>query len=321
MLLIIQSYSYLTTPYAPTKLVARREHMGSNHYDTLGLKRTASETEIRQAYRRLARKYHPDVNRSDPEKEDQFKQVNEAYQVLSNRETRRKYDQFGDNWKHADRMQQNQSTGFTWNAQGGRGNPAEFFGMSTGGMNVGDLFGGLFGGNTKRKPPVERNIEHPIELSLEEAYQGTTRVLSLAKPNGTQRRLEVSVPRGVDTGSRVRVATGDRESPSSVLVITVRPHKIFQRRGSNLHIDVPVPLYDALLGGEIEVPTLLSTIVLKVPPETQNGKVFRLSKKGMPTLGKSDVVGDILATVKVKLPDGLDEGERALFHQLKDLRG
>jgi curved DNA-binding protein len=295
--------------------------MPSNYYEALGLKRTASENEIRQAYRRLARKYHPDVNRSDPGKEDQFKQINEAYQVLSNKETRRNYDQFGDNWKHADRMKQNHGTGVPWTSQTGFTNPGDLLGMHATGMNMGGLLGGLFGGQTRTSRPVEESIEHRIEVTLEEAYQGTTRVLSLAKPNGTRRRLQVAVPKGVDTGSRIRISTEERDSLPLVLIITVQPHSMFQRKGPNLYIDMPVPLYDSLLGGEIEVPTLHGFIVLKVPPETPNGKTFRLSGKGMPVLGKSDDVGDLFVTVKVKLPDGLADGERALFQQLKDLRG
>ena len=319
-----------------------------DYYGTLGVNRDASEKEIKQAYRKLARKDHPDVNPGDKSAEAKFKQVNEAYEVLSDKEKRRKYDQFGDQWQYADQFAQ----------AGYQQSPFRDFGQAAGtgfrfeeadlGSLFSELFGGRFGGQRVR-PRRGRDIEHPVEVTLEEAYLGTKRTIALQAEEpcsgcqGTGRiqnmpcsacrgtgvvsrikRLEVKIPPGVKDGSRVRIA-GKGEpgyggaSGDLYLVMSVKPHQLFERRGDNLYVEVAVPLIVAVLGGEVQVPTLKGKLALKIPPETQNGRAFRLAGQGMPHLGDSSR-GDLLAKVNVVLPTNLSPQEKELFKQLSQLR-
>lgn len=292
-----------------------------DYYQILGVGRNASDKEIKQAYRKLARKYHPDVNPGDSSAETKFKQVNQAYEVLSDPDKRKKYDQFGDQWQHADQFAEAGAYGpFRGFRQGGT--RVEFTDFDASGL--GDIFGDLFRnfgsagatgtGTRQRRRPV---VEHPVEITLEEAFSGTTRLLNL-----DGRRLEVKIPPGVDNGSKVRVASGAAEGGSDVhLLVSVRPHSKFERKGKDLYVDVPVPLTDAVLGGEVEVPTIKGgKLALKIPPETQNGRSFRLSKQGMPVLHKKDERGDLFARVRVVLPTNLSEKERKLFEELRKLQ-
>ncbi len=284
-----------------------------DYYDILGVSRDASEKELKQAYRRLARKHHPDVNPGDKSSEAKFKEINGAYEVLSNPEKRRKYDQFGHQWQYADQFAQ---AGF-------RGSPSHDFGRETfttfdfGSEGLGSILDSLFGDRkfshrrgTKTRP--RQAVEQPIEVTLEEAYHGSTRVLEV---NG--RRLEVKVPPGVRDGSKIHIPTPEGDL---YLVVSVKPHQRFQRKDDDLYTDVSVSLTDAILGCEVQVPTLKGKLALKIPPETQNGKVFRLAGQGMPHLGNSGH-GDLLAKVCVVLPTNLSSRERELFQELKAIRG
>ncbi|HEY65187.1 MAG TPA: J domain-containing protein [Caldilineae bacterium] len=317
-----------------------------DYYKILGVDRNATEKEIRQAYRRLARKYHPDVNPGDKEAEERFKEINEAYEVLSDPEKRRKYDQFGAQWRQFERMG-GRPEDFDWSQWmtgpggqrvytrtvspeelneilGGLGGFSDFFQMLFGGMggrrtvDFSDLFGGWEQEVQERVQP-SRDIEQPIQITLEEAFRGTTRVIQ--REDGT--RLEVKIPRGVRTGSRVRVAGAGggrgRRRGDLYLRVEVLPHPTFQRDGDDLKVDVPVDLYTAILGGEVQVPTLERPVMLKIPPETPNGKVFRLRGLGMPNLRNPDQRGDLYARVNVQLPRNLTEREKELFRQLRDL--
>ena len=288
-----------------------------NYYDVLGVPQGASIKDVRQAYRKLAREHHPDVNPGDKASETKFKQINEAYGVLSDSEKRRKYDRYGDNWAHGDEMEQAARAGrgrtFRWSTKSGEGFNFDF------GEGQGSPFGHLFdnlGRATRRSP----STEHPVEITLEEAFSGTSRLLVL--PDG--RRLEVTVPAGVDNGSRVRVAAGGGQRGNIYLNISVRPHPRFQRKDRDLYTEVEVPLDDAMLGGEITVPTLRSQVALTIPAETQNGQRFRLASQGMPALNKTKDKngqrGDLYATVKVKLPTGLTSEQLELFRQLRESR-
>ena len=292
---------------------------GKDYYKILGVNRNASEREIKQAYRRLARQYHPDVNPGDKSAEEKFKQINEAYEVLSDKENRQKYDQYGDQWQYADQF-----------ARAGR-QQAPFWGFSPGGAtrvrfsqgDFGSLFDDLlrgFGSGRPAQPRRGRNIEVPVEVTLEEAFSGATRRLSLEGG----KRLEVKIPPGVKDGSRVRLAGKGGEGSGGVkgdlyLVTSVKPHKLFERRGDDLYIGVSVPLVVAMLGGEVQVPTLKGKLALKIPPETQNGRSFRLKGQGMPHLGNS-TRGDLVAKVNVVLPTNLTPQEKELFEQLGQLR-
>lgn len=329
---------------------------GKNYYDLLGVKREASPQEIKQAFRRLARKYHPDVNPNDKSAEAKFKEINEAYEVLSDAEKRKKYDQFGDKWQYADQFAQaGGQPGAQWDF-------ADFSGQDDGSAfftgDVSSVFeellrgrgAGAFGRRARTAPRQGQDIESPVEISLEEAYSGTRRTLNLqaeepcASCGGTGRiqnvrcsvcrgagavrtvkRLEVTIPPGVDNGSRVRIAGKGQPgnyggaSGDLYLVISVQPHSVFERKGDDLNVEVSVPLTVAVLGGEVQVPTLKGKLSLKIPPETQNGRVFRLSGQGMPHTGRT-VRGDMFARVNLVLPTGLSDQEKELFQKLKELR-
>jgi len=320
---------------------------GKDYYNILGVSRNASEREMKQAYRRLARKYHPDVNPNDKSAEAKFKEVNEAYEVLSDKEKRQKYDQYGDQWPYADQFTQAQRQTPFWDF--GPAGAQRFHFEET---DLGSLFGDLFGGGRSRRtrPRRGQHIEYPVEVTLEEAYHGTKRTIALqseepcsgCKGTGmiqnlpcsvcrgsgvvaTVKRLEVKIPSGVKDGSRVRIAgkggVGYARGASGdlYLVVSVKRHHLFERKGDNLYVEVPVPLTVAVLGGEVMVPSLKGKLALKIPPETQNGRTFRLTGKGMPHLGNSSH-GNLLAKVSIVLPTKLSAEEKELFQQLNQLR-
>ena len=323
---------------------------GKDYYAILGVKRDASQKEIKQAFRKLARRYHPDVNPGDSSAEGKFKEINEAYEVLSDPEKRKKYDQFGDKWQYADQF----TSGYGAGDFGREGVNFDFGDLGAG--DLGGIFDNIFrgfgatGGRATRRPRKGRDIESPVEVTLEEAYKGTTRMLQTQAEDACQvcsgqgalgnapcfscggsgrilrpRNLEVNIPPGVRDGSRVRIAGEGMEGQAGgakgdlYLVISVKPHNRFERKGDDLHVEVSVTLTDAMLGGEVEVPTLKGKLALKIPPETQNGKVFRMAGQGMPHLGGSKK-GDLFAKVHIVLPTKLTEREKELFEELKELR-
>ncbi|MFH1560119.1 MAG: DnaJ C-terminal domain-containing protein [Chloroflexota bacterium] len=297
--------------------------MAKNYYDILGVKRDASEKEIRQAYRRLARKYHPDVNPGDKAAEVAFKEINEAQEVLSDPEKRKKYDRFGENWKHADQFAQGSGRPgagpFVWSTEG-----ETFSGMGSPHLDdvLGEFLGGRGFGRTATTSRRRVRLEQAVEVTLEEAFAGTTRVIQMTDSlHGGSRRLEVKIPPGVDNGSRIRVRPESASSGEELyLVVSVRPHASFERRGNDLHTKVNVPLVDAVLGGEVEVPTLTDKILLKIPSETQNGRSFRLSGKGMPHLDSPQTRGSMYVTVQLSIPSHLSEREKELFRELRAVR-
>ncbi|MBI2859958.1 MAG: DnaJ domain-containing protein [Chloroflexi bacterium] len=315
-----------------------------DYYAILGVSRNASDQQIKEAYRKLARKHHPDVNSGDKSAEEKFKKINEAYEVLSNKESRQKYDLYGDQWQHAEQFARAGAGAGprTGTYRGGAG-PFDFENVFTD-----SIFEEMLKGARPHRAARGEDVEYPVEVSLEEAYSGVTRNISFqveepcprCQGRGWSRnqpcpacggggsalrmeRLEVKIPAGVTTGSRVRIAgkgTRGNGAPGDLyLVVTLRPHPVFERHGANLHVSVPLPLTVAVLGGEAEVPTPGGKLMLKVPPETQNGSIFRLAGRGMPHPG-SPSRGDILARVNVVLPTGLSQQERELFQQLAGLR-
>jgi len=308
-----------------------------DYYRILGVDRNATDKEIKQAYRRLARKYHPDVNPGDKEAEERFKEINEAYEVLSDPEKRRKYDQLGASWQQWQRMGGNPRD-FDWSQWFSREWPGGRVHVEYG--DLGDLFGeGIFSdffraifGDVGTRPRARwwearpryargQDYEQPVEISLEEAFRGTKRVL---EKDG--RRLEVTIPPGVKTGSRVRIAgqggpgIGGGRPGDLYLKVTVLPHPIFKRQGDDLHCEVPVDLYTAVLGGEVRVPTLEGDVMLKIPPGTQGGQTFRLRGKGMPNLRNPRQRGDLYVKVQVQVPQNLSQRERELFRELAKRR-
>jgi len=289
--------------------------VGKDYYKILGVDRKASERELKQAYRKLARQHHPDVNPGDKAAEDKFKQINEAYEVLSDKENRQKYDKYGEQWQHAEQFekaQRQQAQSRDFSQQGGR---RVYYGEGDFGSLFEDLMGGFRFDRGQTQPGRAQSQEHPVEVTLEEAYRGTTRTLSFADG----KRLEVKVPAGVRTGSRVRLAGKGARGGDLYLIVTVKPHPTFERRGDDLYVGVSVPLAVAMLGGEVKVPTLKGKVALKVPPETQNGRTFRLAGQGMPHLGNKSR-GDLMARVRVVLPDKLSAEEKELFKKLGELR-
>ena len=298
----------------------------SNYYDVLGVAKDATEKEIRQAYRRLARQYHPDVNKSDPAAEDKFKEVNEAYGVLSDEDSRKKYDRFGDNWRHVEEhgpasSRGSNGGGFRWasgdsglddlfaNFGQGRGTRFQDFGGG------GSRFDGLFDagrGQARRRPLPE----YPVEVTLEEAFHGASRTLRL----NDGRTLEVKIPPGVDQGSRVHIASGGEEGGDFNLIVSVMGHDNFQREGRDLYSEVDLEVDDAVLGTEILAPTLTGKVALTVPPNTPNERRFRLSGLGMPALSGKGKRGDLYVTVRLRLPADLSDDELELYRRLRELR-
>ena len=289
-------------------------------YGVLGVSRGASQKEIRQAYRRLARQYHPDVNPENKDAEEKFKGINEAHEILSDPEKRRKYDKYGDNWRHADELERAQaSRGRGFSSVFSEGfDPESYFDI--GSVPTGSIFDELFTGMGTRGFG-RSSMQYSVEVSLEEALNGAARHLELPGLNSSEpsRRLEVKIPPGVDTGSRIHVPADDRRR-EIYLQVTVRPHPRIRRTGGDLYTEIEVPLADAMLGGEVALPTLKGKVMLTIPPETQNGKTFRLAGQGMPRLGKPAPRGDLHATVRVVLPGGLSDEERRLFQELKEFR-
>lgn len=311
-----------------------------DYYQTLGVGKDASEKEIKSAFRKLARQYHPDVNPGDTGAEERFKEVNEAYEVLSDPEKRRKYDQLGTAWRDWDRTG-GRPGDFDWSqwttgypgAQGQRvhvryGTPEDLEDLFGGGSPFSDFFSQIFGGMGGRatpggfeyqvRPQRGQDYEQEVEISLREAYQGTTRVL---QRDG--RRLEVKIPPGARTGTRVRMAgeggPGAASGPAGDLFLRLRvlSDPQFERQGDDLHMTVPVDLYTAVLGGRAEVPTLGGPVKLTIPAGTQNGRTFRLRGKGMPRLRQPDQHGDLYAKVDVQLPRRLTPRQRELFEELR----
>lgn len=319
-----------------------------DYYNILGVSKDASEDEIKKAYRRLARKHHPDVNPGDAAAEERFKEINEAYQVLSDKEKRQKYDRFGSQWEQY-QQRGGRAEDFDWSqwaAQPGGTytrtvSPEEFEQMfgGFGGGGFSDFFETLFGGmgggrmdfgdrqytqtpfGTTSRARRGRDIEHPVQISLEEAFYGTTRMLQWEAGN----RIEATIPPGVRTGSRVRLkgqggqGTAGGRTGDLFLVIEVLPHPGFEREGDNLRLDVPVNLYTAILGGEKQVAAIDRTVTLTIPPETKNGAVLRLQGLGMPKLKNPELRGDLFVRVDVQLPRNLTDEEKSLFMKLRDL--
>ena len=336
-----------------------------DYYKTLGVPRDADEKTIKSAYRRLARKHHPDVNKGSSER---FKEISEAHTVLSDPEKRKRYDTLGPDWERyaragADAGGRSPFEGQEVHFGGDAGGFSDFFRTIFGGGDLGGAgrgragftevrfgdrgdFGGDWGGVVTDRGG---DVEAGIELTLEEAFNGIRKTISLEldepcatcggsghvnrKPCGTcrgtgwakgRRHLEVKIPAGVDTGSRVRVAA---EGPAGAgggargdlyLHVTVKPDPRFERKGDDLHMDLPVSAVDAALGTEVAVPTLKGQVTMKIPPETSSGRTFRLPGYGMPHL-KGGGAGDQYVKVQIMIPSGLSPREKELYEELRTL--
>jgi curved DNA-binding protein len=310
-----------------------------DYYATLGVQPTATQKEIRSAYRKLARQHHPDVNPGNAEAEQRFKEINEAHEVLSDTEKRRTYDETRARWQRGERWQESRPRG--GGAPFGQRPDVEYRSMSP--EDLEDLFGGgdpfsdffhdMFGRGTSsarggargsRTAPPRRgeDVEAETEVTLEEAYNGTTRTVDF----GDGRRIEVRIPPGIADGARVRAAgqggAGRGQGAAGDLYVRVHvlPHPLFRREGDDLYVRVPVPVDVALLGGEVPVPTLRGTTAqLRVPPDTQNGARLRLRGLGMPRL-RGGGNGDLIAEVDVRLPVPLTPELRSLAEAMRRQR-
>jgi curved DNA-binding protein len=310
-----------------------------DYYETLGVSKTANEDEIRSAFRKLARKYHPDVAKDKKTAEEKFKQINEAYEVLSDPEKRRKYDQLGENW--------NQPGGFQPPPQWGAGQPGGGFHRGSGenggvefefgGTGFSDFFEAFFGGGRgrsafggfgQRETMAERgsDVEADIMVTLEEALHGSTRQVSLRRAGSTKTETyQVKIPRGVREGQRIRLAgqgeASERGGKSGDLFLRVRlaRHPDFSVEGSDLVHEVKIAPWQAVLGDQLIVPTLEGNARLKLPSGTQGGQRFRLRERGLS--GVSGQRGDLYVVVQIALPKKLTEREREIWEQLARLHG
>lgn len=301
-----------------------------DYYQILGVPRTATQDDIKKAYRKLARQYHPDNNPGDKQAEAKFKEANEANEVLSDPQKRQKYDALGSQWQQYQRTG-GRPGGFDWNQWTtqtqsydasdlsdlfGDGGFSDFFTRIFGGMGSGRP-----GGGVRQGPLRGRDYEQPIEIPLRDALTGTT--LTLQKDG---QKLEVKVPPGVKTGSKIRMAgqgAAGRQGGGAgdlYLTITVQPDPHFERDGDDLKTEAPVDLYILILGGEAMVQTLNGMVSMRVPPETQPGRIIRLRGQGMPHLRDPQQRGDLYVKVQARLPQHLSAEEKKLFEQLAKLR-
>jgi curved DNA-binding protein len=305
-----------------------------DYYQTLGVERNASEKDIRKAFRKLARKYHPDVNPGDGQAEEKFKEINEAYEVLSDPEKRSKYDQLGSSYQQWQRMG-GQPGGFDWSNWANGGQPGgfrvEYMDADMGGGDpFSDFFRNIFGGmrsdprqqrTSSRQPLRGQDQEATADITLEDAYQGTTRAVQIGG-----RTLKVKIPAGAREGTRVRLREqGGRgyaggQAGDFYMNVHMVDHPLFQRDGDDLHIDLKVPLYTAVLGGTVQVPTMAGEVSLRIQPGTQSGATIRLRGRGMPRLRQADQFGDLYAHILVQVPTELSSEEQRLFEDLRDLR-
>src|SRR5712671_4125843 len=311
-----------------------------DYYQTLGVARTASEKEIKSAYRRLARQYHPDVNK-DPKATDRFKLINEAYEVLSDSKKRSKYDQMGADWERIEREQefarqyQTQAGGQPAGGAAGFGDFSDFFNTYFAG-EAGGFPGFGFEGARGRTATRERgeDIEHPIEITLEEAARGGERTIQTEVPEtcptcggsgvvATRRQIQVKIPAGVTEGSRIRVkGEGQRAAEAGDLYLRVhlQPHPRFAAKGRDLYTPLPVIDDQAALGDEVKVETLTGAqLQLRVPPGSQAGKVFRLKGKGLPAL-RDGVPGDLYATLEIRIPELITPPLQSLYEEIRKAR-
>jgi DnaJ-class molecular chaperone len=309
-----------------------------DYYKILGVPKTATDKDIKAAYRKLARKYHPDVNKNDPKAEARFKEINEANEVLSDPAKRQRYDALGSDWSSYRPGPGGPTAGGGYTVDfGGEdfGGFSDFFrtifgGAGGGGRPGGGAPGGGFGGfeevfrQQQGGPVPGQDVETPVELTLDEVMRGTTRMLQIGD-GARSRKVEVKIPAGVRDGSRVRVAgeggPGGRGGPRGDLYLRVKtiPHPLFERKGEDLQVPVTVPLTTAVLGGEASVPTLDGPVGIKVPPGSRPGRVFRLRSHGLPRLEPGGGRGDLLAQLNVDLPASVGEREKELFEELRKL--
>jgi len=294
-----------------------------DYYQVLGVSRSAGADEIRSAYRKLALKYHPDRNPGDKQAEEKFKEMNEAYQVLSDPQKRARYDQLGSAYSSYQRGG-GQQGGFDWSqwyssgAGGQQVNYDDLFSGAGGGGGFSDFFSAIFGGingmNGDARMRRAPQYEQAVTISFQEAYEGATRLLE-----GGGRRIQVRIPAGAKTGTKVRVAGGAPDGADLYLKVVVDGDARFERDGADLYAPVGIDVFTALLGGEVEVPTMGGRVKLTIPAGTQPEQKIRLSGRGMPQLKNPQVKGDLYVQVKVHIPKNLTKEQRMLLQKVHEL--
>jgi curved DNA-binding protein len=299
-----------------------------DYYKILDVTKSATEAEIKKAYRKLARKYHPDLNPNDKEAEKKFKEINEANEVLGNPENRKKYDKYGKDWKHADEFEKagydpNQQQ---YSRQQQQGSDPDFsgFGGDFSGSDFSDFFNSMYGGGrSSRSQSKYRGQDFNAELQLDLASAYTTHKQSLTV-NG--KNIRITIPAGVENGQIIKIpghgGPGANGGPNGDLYITfnIENNSDFKREGNNLYADADLNLYTAILGGEVFVNTFDGKVKVKVPAETQTGTKVKLKGKGFPVYKKENQFGDLYITYNVKTPTKLSQKEKELFEQLAKLR-
>ena len=289
-----------------------------DYYKVLGVPRNASADEIRKVYRKLAMQYHPDRYPGDRQAEDRFKEINEAYQVLSDEQKRARYDQLGSdysNWQQRGGSPNDFNWG-QWSSSGGTrvdmGDLNDLFGDGT----FSDFFRSIFGGaGAAQAARSAMGSEQPLHITLKEAFEGTTRQLSTEK-----RKVQVRIPAGVKDGSRVRVAGAGPQGSDLYLIVDIEADDRFEREGNDLHTTASVDVFTAILGGEAEVETMTGKVRLNVPAGTQPGQLFRIAGRGMPPLKNSHAKGDLYVRLKVQIPKYLSSKQRELLEEAAKIK-
>ncbi len=295
-----------------------------DYYKILGVERSAGAEDIRKAYRKLALQYHPDRNPGNQQAEDKFKDINEAYQVLSDPQKRAHYDQLGS--AYSSWQQRGAPGNFDWSQwftgqPGGNvrveyGDLNDLFGQGIFSDFFQSIFGGMGGGaNTGTRTRSTPAYQQPVAITLEEAYRGTTRTIQ-----SNRRKLEVRIPAGVKTGSKVRVAGAGPDGLDLYLMVEVGEDPRFERQDDDLQTSATISVFTALLGGEAEVETLAGPIKLKIPAGTQPDQVFRLAGRGMPHVRNTQTKGDLFVRVKVRVPRQLSSKQKALLEEAARLK-
>ncbi|MDG1730368.1 MAG: J domain-containing protein [Algibacter sp.] len=290
-----------------------------DYYKILGLSKTASENDIKKAYRKLARKYHPDLNPNDKNAEKKFKEINEANEVLSNPENRKKYDQYGEHWQHAEEYEKaKQQNQYQQSYQGATGGYSE--------EDFSDFFENMFGGQSSRGRSRQvkfrgQDFNAELQLNLKDVYTTHKRTLTVNNKN-----IRITIPAGIENGQIIKIkghgGKGVNGGPNGDLLIqfSIVNHSKFKRDKENLYLTVDLDLYKALLGGDITVDAFYGKVKLKIKPETQNGTKVKLKGKGFPKYKKEGQFGDLYVTYKIKLPTKLSNKEKELFSELDKLR-
>lgn len=294
-----------------------------DYYKILGLDKSATQDQIKKAYRKLARKYHPDLNPNDKEAEKKFKEINEANEVLSNPENRKKYDKYGKDWQHAEayekaRAQQGQSSGQSYSYQGGG---FSGFGESDYSDFFESMFGGGFGQRTRTAKYKGEDFRAEMQIDIREAYKTHKKTFHF---NGKD--IRITIPAGISDGQEIKLkgygGIGINGGPNGDLYIkfSILNNTDFKRHGNDLYKTVGLDLYTAILGGEMTIETFEGKAKLNIKPETENGTKIRLKGKGFPVYKKEGEFGNLIITLNLKLPKNLDEKEKELFTELSKMR-